>query len=78
MPPGRSSWIRRSASLRRTRSRLEGTTEQERVISGQRWAAKLSQPSVHLLVQDDHVIILADGVVIASGSLIAPTALDQT
>jgi hypothetical protein len=33
------------------------------------WAAKLSQPSVELLVDDDHVAIEPDGEVIASGLL---------
>ena len=33
------------------------------------WAAKLSQPSVELRVQDDHVTLEEDGELIASGSL---------
>src|SRR5918999_4264041 len=33
------------------------------------WAAKLSQPSVELRVQDDHVTLEKDGELIASGSL---------
>jgi hypothetical protein len=34
-----------------------------------RWAAKLSHPSVELLMQGDHVIVQEDGELIASGSL---------
>ena len=34
-----------------------------------RWAAKLSHPSVELWVQDDHVVIEADGELLASGAL---------
>jgi hypothetical protein len=33
------------------------------------WAAKLSQPSVELRVQDDHVTLEEDGDLIASGLL---------
>jgi hypothetical protein len=35
----------------------------------QEWAAMLSQPSVVLLVEDDHVVVEEDGELIASGSL---------
>jgi hypothetical protein len=35
----------------------------------QRWAAKLSHPSVELWVQDDHVVIEEDGELLASGAL---------
>jgi hypothetical protein len=35
----------------------------------QEWAAMLSQPSVELLVQDDHVVVEEDGELIASGLL---------
>jgi hypothetical protein len=38
-------------------------------MSFQQWAAKLSQPSVELLMQDDHVVIEEDGELIASGAL---------
>jgi hypothetical protein len=34
------------------------------------WAAKLSQPSVLLLVRDDHIIIQEDGELLASGVLL--------
>jgi hypothetical protein len=37
--------------------------------SFEEWAAKLSQPSVELRVQDDHVTLEEDGELIASGSL---------
>jgi hypothetical protein len=33
------------------------------------WAAKLSQPSVLLLVRDDHIIVQEDGELLASGVL---------
>ena len=35
----------------------------------QRWAAKLSHPSVELWVQGDHVVIEEDGELLASGAL---------
>jgi hypothetical protein len=35
----------------------------------QEWAAMLSQPSVELLMRDDHVVVEEDGELIASGSL---------
>jgi hypothetical protein len=35
----------------------------------QRWAAKLSHPSVELWVQGDHVAIEEDGELLASGAL---------
>jgi hypothetical protein len=38
-------------------------------MSFQQWAAKLSQPSVELWVQDDHVVIEEDGELLASGAL---------
>jgi hypothetical protein len=38
-------------------------------LSLKEWAAKLSQPSVELWVQDDHVTLEEDGELIASGSL---------
>ena len=41
----------------------------EFTLSFREWAAKLSQPSVELLVDDDHVAIEQDGEVIASGFL---------
>jgi hypothetical protein len=40
---------------------------QDSSLSSQEWAAKLSQPSVELLVDDDHVAIQQDGELIASG-----------
>jgi hypothetical protein len=43
-----------------------------RQASLREWAAKLSHPSVELLVQGEHVIVREDGELIASGSL-APT-----
>jgi hypothetical protein len=46
----------------------EGVTSNEALLFKE-WAAKLSQPSVALLVQDDHVAIQEDGELIASGSL---------
>jgi hypothetical protein len=39
------------------------------VVSFRQWAAKLSQPSVALLVEDDHIIIQQESELIASGSL---------
>ena len=50
----------------------------DRVRSGRRlpagsfrmWAAKLSQPSVLLLVRDDHIIVQEDGELLASGFLL--------
>jgi hypothetical protein len=42
---------------------------QEFTLSFQEWAAKLSQPSVKLLVEDDHVAVEEDGELIASGLL---------
>ena len=33
------------------------------------WAARLSQPSVTLLIHDDHVVVQDDGEVVASGFL---------
>jgi hypothetical protein len=38
-------------------------------MSFQQWAAKLSQPSVRLRVQDNHVVLEEDGELIASGAL---------
>lgn len=45
---------------------------QEFMASVREWAAKLSRPSVELLVQDDHVIVRQDGELLASGSLVSP------
>jgi hypothetical protein len=38
-------------------------------LSFREWAAKLSQPSVELWMQDNHVTLEEDGELIASGSL---------
>jgi hypothetical protein len=37
-----------------------------------RWATTLSFPSVEVLVLDDHVVVRADGELLASGSLAPP------
>ena len=51
------------------RVRAERGMPQEFTLSFREWAAKLSQPSVELLVDDDHVAVEQDGEVIASGFL---------
>jgi hypothetical protein len=40
------------------------------------WAARLSHPSVELLVHGDHVILQEHGELIASGSVVAVSPLD--
>ena len=47
-----------------------GGMPQAVVVSFRQWAAKLSQPSVALLVADDHVIVQEDAEVIGSGFLV--------
>ena len=47
-----------------------GGMPQATVAAFRVWAAKLSQPSVALLVEDDHVVIQDDTEVIASGFLV--------
>jgi hypothetical protein len=47
-----------------------GGMPQAVVVSFRQWAAKLSQPSVALLVEDDHVIVQEDAEVIGSGFLV--------
>jgi hypothetical protein len=44
----------------------------ESTASVREWAAKLSHPSVELLVLDDHVVVQEDGELVASGRLLAP------
>jgi hypothetical protein len=45
---------------------------QESTATVREWAARLSHPSVELLVLDDHVVVQEDGELIASGRLLAP------
>jgi hypothetical protein len=47
-----------------------GGMPQAVVVSFRQWAAKLSQPLIVLLVEDDHAIIQEDTQVIASDSLV--------
>jgi hypothetical protein len=51
--------------------------QQEAIASVRLWAAKLSHPSVELLVHDDHVIVQEDGELIASGRLLSGSTLDE-
>jgi hypothetical protein len=44
---------------------------QESAATVREWAARLSHPSVELLVLDDHVVVQEDGELIASGRLLA-------
>ena len=69
--PARGAGPRRACRLRLKQGEL---SEAERGMSNesmsfQQWAAKLSQPSVELRVQDDHVVLEEDGELIASGAL---------
>jgi hypothetical protein len=43
--------------------------EQEPTAYVREWAAKLSHATVEVLVLDDHLIVQADGELVASGSL---------
>jgi hypothetical protein len=63
--PQRARWLRRK---QRVLSRAESGMSNGS-MSFQQWAAKLSQPSVELKVQDDHVVLEEDGELIASGAL---------
>jgi hypothetical protein len=51
--------------------------EEASTASLREWAAKLSHPSVELLVQGDHVIVQERGELIASGSVIADSSLTE-
>jgi hypothetical protein len=54
-----------------------GRMRQERIASLREWSAKLSQPSVELTMQGDHVIVQQDGKLIASGFLVSAPPLDK-
>ena len=54
-----------------------GRMRQERIASLREWSAKLSQPSVELKMQGDHVIVQQDGELIASGFLVSAPLLDK-
>jgi hypothetical protein len=51
--------------------------QQDAIASVRHWAAKLSHPSVELLVHDDHVIVQEDGELIASGCLLSGSTLHE-
>jgi hypothetical protein len=46
-------------------------------MSFQQWAPKLSQPSVELWVQDDHVVLGEDGELIASWRVAGAPAVER-
>jgi hypothetical protein len=54
-----------------------GRMRQEPIASLGEWSAKLSQPSVELKMQGDHVIVQQDGELIASGFLVSAPSLDK-
>jgi hypothetical protein len=51
--------------------------QQDVIALVRQWAARLSHPSVELLVHDDHVIVQEDGELIASGSLLSGSTLHE-
>jgi hypothetical protein len=84
MPLGRVASLRRLVGLalaRHLRTRpgrmAERGMQPQAIVSVRRWAARLSHPSVQLLVQGDHVVVQRDGELIASGSLLAASTLRE-
>ena len=51
--------------------------QEESITSLREWAARLSHPSVELLIQGDYVILQEHGELIASGSVIAVSPPDE-
>jgi hypothetical protein len=51
--------------------------QKESTASLREWAARLSHPSVELLVQGDHVLVQEHGELIASGSVIAVSSMTE-
>jgi hypothetical protein len=81
MPRGRSSWLTRSVGLALARSAFRrclavhgtrgeavmGTVISRPVPAAGEWAARLSRPSVEVLMLGDHVVVREDGELVAAG-----------